>query len=87
MGGDDAIVKDEFDVRLRGEAMEGGDIVFLRWGLDGCNAQVLIAMDETGAGGGHAGLGVGRDGRVAIEDKVVVGCDATGIDLGGCCAR
>jgi hypothetical protein len=82
MGGDDAIVEDVIDVGLGGEAAQGAGVVFRKGGLDGGDAEVLVAPCEMSAGGGYAGFSVARNGRVAIEDEVAVGSDAAGVDLG-----
>jgi len=88
--GDDAIVDDEVDIWLRSQAAEDGCVVVLGCGLTGglgcgldCgDAEVFVAVGETGADGGDTGLRVTWDGGVAIEDEVVVGSDAGGVDLG-----
>jgi hypothetical protein len=85
--GDDAIVEDVLDVGLGCEAAQGGGVVLgggLEGGVgfDGGDAEVFVALDEMGAGGGDAGFGVAGDGGVAIEDEVAVRCDARGVDLG-----
>src|SRR5580704_559307 len=80
VGGDDAIVEYEFDVRLRGETAECGCVVLLGSRLDGCDPEVFVAVDEACAGGGDSGCSVSWDGGVAIEDKVVIGRDAGGVD-------
>ena len=82
VGGDDAIVEDVVDVGLSGEAAQGGGVVFGDGGLDGRDAEVLVAPGEMGAGGGDAGFCIAGDGRVAIEDEVAVRGDAAGVDLG-----
>ena len=82
VGGDDTIVQDEVDVRLGGQAAKRTGVVFLDCGLDGGDAEVIVAPGEVCAGGGDAGFGVTGDGRVAIEDEVAVGCNAAGVDLG-----
>jgi hypothetical protein len=94
VSGDDAIVEDVFDVGLGGEKTEGGGVVLtdglgcglgcrLSWGLDGGDAEVLVAPGETGSGGGDTGFGVAGDGGVTIEDEVAVGSDARCVDLRG----
>ena len=82
VGGDDAIVEDEVDVRLGREAAQSAGVVFLDCGLDSGSAEVVVAPGEVCAGGGDAGFGVARDGRVPIEDEVAVRRDAAGVDLG-----
>src|SRR3981189_2353174 len=54
----------------------------LGWGLGCGDAEVLVAPGKMGTGRGDAGFGVAGDGGVAIEDEVVVGSDAGGVDLG-----
>jgi hypothetical protein len=80
--GDDAIVEDVVDVGLRGEAAQGAGVVFPDCGLDGGDAEVLVAPSEMRAGGGDAGFCVAGDGCVAIKDEVAVGSEAAGVDLG-----
>ncbi len=43
---------------------------------------MLVALGETGAGGGDVGLGVAGNGGVAVEDEVAMGSHAGGVDLG-----
>lgn len=81
LGSDDAIVEDVVDVGLGGEMAECGGVIFLCCGLDGSDAEVLVAPGEMSAGGGDASLGVAGDGGIAIEDEVTVGSDAGGVDL------
>ena len=83
MGGDDAVVEDVVDVGLSGEAAEGGGIVFRRGRLDGRDTDVFVATGEMGSGRCDTGLGISGDGGVAIVNKVAVGSDAGGVDLGG----
>jgi hypothetical protein len=75
-------VEDVVDVGLGGEAVQSAGVVFVDGGLDGRDAEVLVAPDDMGSGGGDVGLGVAGDGGVAIEDEVAVGRDAGGVDLG-----
>jgi hypothetical protein len=82
MGRDNAVMEDVLDVGFGGEATESGCIVFQGCGFDGGDAEVLVAVGETGSGGGDEGLCVGGDGGVAIEDKIAMGSDAGGVDLG-----
>jgi hypothetical protein len=82
VGGDDAVVEDVVDVGLGGEAAQGAGVVFLDCGLDGGDAEVLVAPGKMCAGGGDTGFSVTGDGRVAIEDEVAVRSDAAGVDLG-----
>jgi hypothetical protein len=79
---DDAIVEDVGYVRLRGEEAEGGGVVLRDGGLDGGDAEVFVALEETSSGGGDAGGCVTGNGGVAIDDEIVVGSDAVGVDLG-----
>ncbi len=81
MGGDDAVVEDVVDVGLGGETAEGGGVVFGGGGLDGGDAEVLVALGEAGSGG-DVGFGVGGDGGVVIKDEVAMRGDAVGVDLG-----
>ena len=83
VGGDDAVVKDVFDVGLGGDAAQGGGVVILKGGLgfDGGDAEVFVAVNKVGARGRDAGFGVSGDGGVAIEDEVAMRCDARGVDL------
>jgi len=81
MRGDDAVVEDVLDVGLRGEAAQGAGVILRDGGLDGGDAEVLIAPGEMGAGGGNAEFGVTGNGCVAIEEEVAVGSDAAGVDL------
>ena len=83
MSRDDAVVEDEVDVGLGGEAAQSACVVFRDRGLDGGDAEVLVAPEDMGSGGGDAGFGVAGDGGVAIEDEVAMGRDAGGVDLGG----
>jgi hypothetical protein len=82
VGGDDAIVEDVVYVGLGGEAAQGGGVVFVEGGLDGGDAEVLVAPGKMRAGGGDAGFGVTGDGGVAVEDEVAMRSDAAGVDLG-----
>ena len=50
-------------------------------GLDGGDAEALVAVEETGAGGVDAGFCISGDGGVAIDDEVAVGNDGSGVDL------
>jgi hypothetical protein len=70
---------------LGGEAAQGGGVVFEGGlGLDGGDAEVLIAVKEMGADRGDTGFGVAGDGGVAIENEVAMGRDGGGVDLGAC---
>jgi hypothetical protein len=80
--GDDSVVEDVADVGLGGEEAEGCGVVLRGRGLDGCDAEVLVALGESGASGEEMGFGVAWDGGVAIEDEVAVGSYAGGVDLG-----
>ena len=82
VGGDDAIVEDEVDVGLGSEAAQRAGVVFLDCGLDGGDAEMVVAPGEVCAGRGDAGFGVTGDGRVAIEDEVAVRGDAASVNLG-----
>jgi hypothetical protein len=82
MGGDDAVAEDLVDVGLRGQAAEGAGVILRNCGLDGGDAEVLVAPGEMGAAGGDAGLCVAGDGRVAIENEVAMRSDAVGVNLG-----
>jgi hypothetical protein len=81
MSRDDAIVEDVLDIGFSGEAAEGGCVVFLGLGFNGSDAEVLVAVGETGSNGSDAGLCISGDSGVAIEDEVAMGSDAGGIDL------
>jgi hypothetical protein len=81
VGRDDAIVQDVGDVRLRGQETEGGGVVLRSRGLNGGDAEVLVALDETSSGGDDAGGGVAGNGGVAIDDQVAMGRNAVGVDL------
>jgi hypothetical protein len=75
-------VEDVGDARLGTEVAKGGGIVLLGHGLDGGDAEVFVAPDEAGAGGGDAGLGVAGNDGVAVEDEIAMGSHAGGVDLG-----
>jgi len=74
LGGDDLIVDDVFDVGLGGELAQGG-VVVGGVGLDGDDAEVFVALDETSSGRARVGLCVTGNGGVAVEDEVAVRCD------------
>ena len=63
LGGDDAIVDDVFDVGLGGELAQGGGVVG-GVGLDGDDAEVLVAMGDAGADG--TGVDLASPGMVAL---------------------
>jgi len=79
--GDDLVVEHVADVGLGGEEAEGGGVVLRSGRLDGCDADMLVALGETYASGEETGFGVCGDGCVAIEDEISMGSDAGGIDL------
>ena len=79
--GDDAVVEDVAYVGLGGEEAKSGCVVLGCGGLDGCDAEVLIALCEAVAGGDEVGLGVAGNGCVAIEDEIAMGSYAGGINL------
>jgi len=81
VGRDDAVVQDVGDVRLRGEEAKGGGVVLRGGRLDGGDAEVLVALEETSSGGGDAGRCVAGDGSVTIDDQVAMGGDAVSVDL------
>jgi len=82
VGGQDAVMEDVGDVGLGNETAESGGVVLLGHGLDGGDAEVLVAPGETSAGGGDAGLGIAGNGGVAVEDEIAMGSYAGGVDLG-----
>jgi len=49
--------------------------------LGGDDAERLIALKETGAGGVDAGFGVAWDGGVAIDDEIAMRDDGARADL------
>ena len=71
MGGDDLIVDDVFDVGLGGEPAQGGGVVG-GVGLDGDDAEVLVALGDAGTDGTSVGFGISGNGGVAVEDEVAV---------------
>ncbi len=75
-------MEDVVDVGLGGEAAQSAGVVFRDRGLDGGDAEVLVAPEDMGSGGGDVGLSVAGDGGVAIEHEVAMGRDAGGVDLG-----
>jgi hypothetical protein len=82
MGGDDAVMEHVVDVGLGGKAAEGAGVVFRDSGLDGGDAEVLVAPDDMGSDRGDVGLGVAGDGGVTVKDEVAVRRNAGGVDLG-----
>jgi hypothetical protein len=78
---DYAVVQDVGDVRLRGEEAEGGGVVLPGGRLDGGDAEVLVALEETSSGGGDTGRCVAGNGGVTIDDQVAVGGGAVRVDL------
>ena len=82
VAGDEAVVEDVLDVGLGGETLDGGGIVCAGVGLEGGDAEALIAMNEMGAEGAGAELGVAGNSGVAVDDEVSVGKDGLGWD---CC--
>ena len=73
MAGDEAVVEDVLDVGLGGEAFEGGGIVCAWFGLDGGDAEALVAAEEMGAEGAGAEFRIAGNGCVAIDDEVAIG--------------
>lgn len=83
-GGDETVVEDVLDVGQGGEAAEGGGVFIDRvrstGGVDDGEAEVVVALEETGPCGAGVGLGTSGDGGVAIDDKITMRDDVAGVD-------
>ena len=80
--GEDAVVQDVGDAGLGGQEAEGGGVVLRGLGLDGGDAEVGIALEETGSCRGDTSFGVVWDGSIAIDDEIAMRGEAGGVDLG-----